>query len=196
MGSKDLTDLVNRIRAGDEQAEAELIERYYRGMRVIIDKIIDNPTDAEDLVQDTLIIALQQIRQGSVQYPERLSGYISAIARRTAWAHLKKKKTENFINVDEVELPANESKDQLEELLRAEQANRVRQTISELRQERDRQILTRVFILGEEKHSICRDLRLSAEYFNGVIFRALERFGKLYEKRTRQELLKRSTKGG
>jgi len=29
-------DLVSRIRAGDRQAEAELVERYHRGVRIII----------------------------------------------------------------------------------------------------------------------------------------------------------------
>lgn len=191
MGSGDLVDLVRRIIKGDEQAEAELIQRYCRGMRVIIDQIIDDPSYAEDLAQETLIKALDKIRAGAVAEPERVSGYIRGIAKQMAWDHLKKSQVRQFISVDEVVLTSDKNQDPLEELLRTEEANTVRRVIGKLSCERDRQILTRFYILGEDKESICADLRLDSTYFKGVKFRAVQRFGELYVRTTHEKLTKR-----
>ena len=48
---------------------------------------------------------------------------------------------------------------------------------------RDRDILVRFYLNDEAKEEICRELRLSEEHFNRVIFRARNRFRELLEQR-------------
>jgi DNA-directed RNA polymerase specialized sigma24 family protein len=73
--------------------------------------------------------------------------------------------------------------DQFEQLWRKERAEIVRQTISGLKVERDREVLFRYYIAEEEKDRIRADLGLTRQQFNSVVFRALKRYKELYTRR-------------
>jgi RNA polymerase sigma-70 factor (TIGR02960 family) len=53
------TDLVDRARAGDEQAFGELVGRYRRELQVHCYRILGSAQDAEDALQETLLAAWQ-----------------------------------------------------------------------------------------------------------------------------------------
>src|SRR5215475_329227 len=57
-------DLVRLIMAGDQLAEKELVQRYSRGMSIIIRHRVKNAADVEDLCQETFRKALEKIRRG------------------------------------------------------------------------------------------------------------------------------------
>ena len=200
MASTEITspaDLVDRIRRGNKEAEDALVQRYSRGVAIIIKRKIQNPTDIEELVQQTFMIALEKIRRGAVDEPERVSGYICGIAEKLALAHLQKTRLRNFTGIDEIAPVADSNRGPFEQLLRKEEAGIVRQVIAELRMPRDREIIIRYYLHEEEKESICASLSLTSVQFNRVIFRALDRFKELYEKRlhaNRQEGLVKGVK--
>ncbi len=58
----------------------------------------------------------------------------------------------------------------------------VRQVLTELKNDRDREILSRYYIADQDKDVICRDLQLSGLHFNRVLFRARQRYKELFEK--------------
>lgn len=191
MASTEITspaDLMDRIRRGNKEAEDALVQRYSRGVSFIIKRKIQNPPDIEELVQQTFMIALEKIRRGAVDEPERVSGYVCGIAEKLALAHLQKTRLRNFTAIDEIaSAPVEDSnRGPFEQLLRKEEAEIVRQVIAELRMPRDREIITRYYLHEEEKESICASLSLTSVQFNRVIFRALDRFKELYQKRLTQ----------
>ena len=47
--------LISRAQSGDEQAFAHLMRAYYAFVYVIVIRIVDNPHDAEEVVQDTFL---------------------------------------------------------------------------------------------------------------------------------------------
>ncbi|HET6233300.1 MAG TPA: sigma-70 family RNA polymerase sigma factor [Longimicrobiaceae bacterium] len=53
--------LVERVRAGDTEAFGLLVRRYSRRALSVAYRILDHPEDAEDLVQDAFIAALEKI---------------------------------------------------------------------------------------------------------------------------------------
>jgi len=179
-------DLVDRIRRGNKEAENVLVQRYSRGVSVVIRKTIQNVTDVEELVQQTFMIALEKIRRGDVHEPERVSGYICGIANKLALVHLQKSRLTNLVDIDEIAPVVDSDRGPFEQLLRKEEAEIVRQVVGELRMQRDREIITRYYLRDEEKESICASLSLTSVQFNTVIFRALERFKELYAKRLNQ----------
>ena len=59
----------------------------------------------------------------------------------------------------------------------------MRRVLAELKNDRDREILSRYYIADEAKEDICRDLELSDLHFNRVLFRARQRYRELFERR-------------
>ncbi|HWP44344.1 MAG TPA: sigma-70 family RNA polymerase sigma factor [Blastocatellia bacterium] len=177
-------DWLRRIIAGDASAEDELVRRYKDGIAIIIQRIVHDRSVAEDLSQETFRIALEKIRYGGVREPERLSGFICGVARNLAIDSIRK--TRRLTSQEEIgkaEQLSDSQPDQLERLWRKELAEIVRQAISELKVERDREVIFRYYIAEEEKEQICADLGLSSQQFNSIMFRALKRFKELYLKR-------------
>lgn len=180
----ELTDLVRRIMAGDAPAEEELVGRYKVAISIIIARIVQNHSAREDIFQETFKKALEKIRCGNVREPERLSGFICAIARNLAVEYVRNPR--HSVKEADVTLTkqiSDSAPDPFERLWHKEKAEMVRQVITELKVERDRELLFRYYIAEEDKDQICADLALTREQFNGVIFRALKRFKELYMKR-------------
>jgi RNA polymerase sigma-70 factor (ECF subfamily) len=174
-------DLVARIRAGDRQAEDELVRRFHRGVTVVLTRSSRDPSVVDDLHQDTFRIALEKIREGAVREPEKISGFIASVARNLVIEHFRKVSTRQLSGAPEEIGLASPDPDALEGMLEAERAAIVRRVLSEMRSQRDRRILFRFYIAEDEKEAICRDLGLSSLHFNRVLFRARERYRELYE---------------
>lgn len=125
-------------------------------------------------------MALEKIRRGEVREPERLSGFVCALARNLAREHFRKSSGHPMSALPEDwGLPSPEPTP-LESVLRSERAVIVRRVLAEMASERDRQILFRFYVAEDEKDEICNDLGLTSLHFNRVLFRARERFRQLY----------------
>lgn len=183
-----LVDLVSRIRAGDRQAEAELVERYSRGVMIIIRREVSDTVAAEDLHQEGFRIVLEKIRRGDVREPERLSGFVCGVARNLVIDHFRRAaRRENNAEIEEAVSIPHPAPDQLQELLRKEKADLVRQVLKGMSNERDIQALYRFYIADDDKEQICADLGLTSLHFNRVLHRARERFRELYERAMRDK---------
>ena len=179
-------DLVSRIRSGNRQAEAELVERYSRGVMIIICREVRSTAVAEDLHQETFRIILEKIRQGDIREPERLSGFVCGVARNLTIDYFRRAaRQESMAEIEEAMPLPHPAPDQLQELLQKEKADLVRQVLKEMPNERDIQVLYRFYIADEDKEQVCADLGLSSLHFNLVLHRARERFRELYERAMR-----------
>lgn len=177
----ELTELVNRIVAGDLAAEDELVRRYQHGVAVIIEQIVRNRSITEDISQDTFRIVIAKVRRGELRDAERLSGFVCGVARNTAVAHIRKlRHSQNHHTIADADHITDPTPNQLDKVLRDEQSKVVRQLINELKQKRDRDLLFRYYIGEEDKDKICQDLGLTRAQFHNVIFRATRRFKELY----------------
>jgi RNA polymerase sigma-70 factor, ECF subfamily len=176
-------DLVSRIRAGDRQAEAELVERYTRGIEVIIRREVGNRSVADDLYQEAFRIAIEKIRRGDVREPEKLSGFVCGVARNLVIDYFRRAARQDSVGeVEEAASLPDPAPDQLETLLRKEQADIVWQVLKEMRNERDIQVLFRYYLAEDDKERICADLGLTSLHFNRVVHRARERYLELYKR--------------
>lgn len=182
-GETELAEMVSRIIAGDPLAEEEMARRYQDGISIIIGQIVQSHDAAEDISQETFRIALGKIRRGDVREPERLSGFICAIARNLALEHVRKvRRLTNQEEIGKAECVADPTPSQLDRLCKKEGAMIVRQVINELKVKRDREVIFRYYIAEEDKDLICADLSLTRLQFNNVISRALQRYKELYIK--------------
>ncbi len=184
------TELVRRIHAGDEDAEAELVARFSRGLLLMLRQLARNPSLADDLHQETLALVLQKVRRGEVREPERLSAFIRATARNLFIADRRKEARYTPIDREETTArPALElvapGRPALDEVLAREETEQVRQLLGELRFERDRQVLIRFYLSNQPKERIAEELGIEPERFNQVLFRARERLREIWERADR-----------
>jgi RNA polymerase sigma-70 factor (ECF subfamily) len=172
--------LAARIGRGDAGAEAELVERYSRGVRLMLRRLVRDPALAEDLHQGTFRVVLERLRGAGLADPAKLPAFFQRTARNLFLGAWRKSARRGEQAVAE---PAESAPDpqpgQLEELLHAERRATVRQLIEELPTERDRQILLRYYAAEQDKARICAELDLSAQHFDRVLFRARGRLREL-----------------
>jgi len=169
--------LVDRISNSDRQAEAEIVERYSRGLRYLLRRRTRDPQLAEDLLQETWTIAIVKIRQSGLTDPGRLAGYLRGIAHNLALGELRRvNRQSTSVNSEIVDLIADDSPSPFAKASRAEVCGHVRDLLDDLSQDRDREILMRFYVQDEDKQSICNALNVDSQHFNRVLFRAKKRF--------------------
>ena len=74
--------LIYRAQAGDEGAFVDLIRAYHPFVYTIVIAIVNNPQDAEEIVQDTFL----NVYRGLAQYEDRakFKTWLAEIARNCA----------------------------------------------------------------------------------------------------------------
>ena len=185
------TSLVNRVAAGDRQAEAEMVERYSRGLRFLLRRRIRDPELAEDFLQETWAIALVKIRNGGLDDPGRLAGYLCGIANNLAQSEYRRvTRQRTSVNSEIIELIPDESSNPLRHVTRAEVCRQVNSLLKDLKKERDREILRRFYVQEEDKESICSYLDVDSIHFNRVLFRARQRLRSALEAADRRSQMR------
>ena len=181
--ARSAEDLVRRIRAGEQSAETSLVERYSQGLLFMLRRRTKNFQLSDDLHQETFMIVLAKIKEGKVNEPARLGGYIHRVAVNLVIADHRKatarSKRRDGAELDRIEDPG---VSQLEGVCIEEEAKLVRRVIGELRNERDREILLRFYVAEQEKEHIMMELGLSTLHFNRVLYRARQRFAEQWSK--------------
>ena len=186
----DVADLVRRIQAGEAAAESELVARFSRGLLLMLRRLVQNPALADDLHQETLALVIQKIRRGEVREPEKLTGFLRSTARNLFIADRRKEARYQALDEGEAEGPrplADQAPAALERVLAEEEARQVQKLLSELRFERDRQLLLRFYLSDDSKEKLCADLEIEPERFNKVLFHARERLRELWERAEKRQ---------
>lgn len=184
-GSEASAELVRRIVSGDPAAEAELVRRFGRALTFLARRLTRDEAAAEDLYQETFRLVIEKVRGGELREPERLPGFVSSLARNLFLGSVRRSgRRQKWSGDPEAAQDAPDpAPGQLAGLLVRERAAAVRRVLEELRNDRDREILSRYYIADESKEDICRDLDLSDLHFNRVLFRARQRYKELFESR-------------
>lgn len=181
--SRDVAALASRIAAGDRDAEEELVQRYSRGVTVILSQTISDRTLVEDLRQEAFRMIIEKVRAGELRDPERLPGFVCNLARNLAIGqHRRASRRGETVGLEEVSAQPSRVLSPFDQVLRRESAGLMRRVLEELPTERDRRILYCFYVLEQDKASICAELGLSSLHFNRVLHRARERFRERYQK--------------
>lgn len=176
----DTEVLVNQIMDGQKQAEQVLVEHYWRGLYFILSRRSQDPELAADIAQDTFIVVIRKARNGEVKDPSALAAFIRQVGVNLLIAHYRKT-TRRDTHTDpdlQIHVP-DDSPDLYRKLYCEDTVKLVRQLIEELKETRDREILTQLFIYDKDKVEICATLDLSADNFDKVLYRARRRLKQL-----------------
>ena len=100
----DDNDLALKAMSGDTQAFSSLAARYTGQLRLYIQTICPNPTDAEDICQESLRKAYQRIGTFKPEY--LFKTWIFSIARNTSIDHIRHRSTFSTVKLGEADEPA------------------------------------------------------------------------------------------
>jgi RNA polymerase sigma-70 factor, ECF subfamily len=167
----------------DPIAHLAAVYRDYPGLRALILRRVRDPEVAADILQDAAVTTLEKLRSGEIAHPERLGGYLYRVALNHLRNHHRKDRTalSSAEALDELPAPVNDP--DWESVGRPQWASAARRMLEEMPVARDREVLIRFYLDDEDRETICRELGLSEEHFNRVIFRARNRFRELLEHR-------------
>ena len=136
---------------------------------------------AQDLCQDTFVIALQKIRNGKLRNPNALPAFLRQIAVNLSIEHFRKEK--RYVHNEDgiIELQAPHTEKASREIDRSKGKEMLNAALEDLAQPRDREVLRRFYLHDEDKSNICRTLDLSAAHFDRVLYRAKQRMRQLLQ---------------
>lgn len=174
--------LVDRIRGGETDGLEELYSLFSRGIRYYLCRQL-GPQELEDKIHDAFVVVVQAIRRGELRDPSRLMGFVRTVVRRQVSAHIDKvvQARRERGDIDSGVLVADPNVSPEERAIFAERKTIIRRVLSEI-PERDREILTRFYLLEQSQEQICVEMDLSDTQFRLLKSRAKARFGEIGKK--------------
>jgi RNA polymerase sigma factor (sigma-70 family) len=179
-------ELVARIQRGDAGGMEQLYAVFSRGVRFYLCRQL-GPQELEDKVHDTFLIVVQAIRRGELREPERLMGFVRTIVRRQVAAYIDNAVQTRKEQADlESGLSICDERSNPEEDAIARQRVEIMTTVLRSISARDREILTRFYLLNQTQEQICSEMNLTDTQFRLLKSRAKARFGELGRKNLRR----------
>ncbi len=174
---KDL-DLVNRALSGDQQAYSKLMSRYRDAIYYMLLKMVNNPTDAEDLTIETFGKAFKNLHQYVPDFA--FSTWLFKIASNNCIDFIRKQRTP-LISIDQdhsdkngVPLTIQEnSPDPEENMIKSQKAVLMRSVVNQLKPRYKDLIVLRYF-KEYSYEEIANELNLPLGTVKAQLFRAKE----------------------
>jgi RNA polymerase sigma-70 factor (ECF subfamily) len=121
--------LAARLRAGDREAAAELVDEYYQQIYLFMRRLGHDRQVSEDLTQESFFNAWHHI--GQLKDGKALNGWIYRIASNVSRLHWRKHKHKEVIGIEGIEMP-NSGNDEPEKMEINEQLEHLRDTVERL----------------------------------------------------------------
>jgi RNA polymerase sigma factor (sigma-70 family) len=166
--------LVAGIVDGKRKFENQFIEKYRPIILSQLRRLTSDECRAEDLTHDTLILVLQKLRRDSIREPEKLTSYLLSTARFVFYGWLRRMD-------NQVELKATmDDRSDLDQsisdsLINEHEQQQLALALKRLKVDRDREIITRRYLVEQTKFEICEAMQLSRVHYDRVISRARHR---------------------
>ncbi|MDE0503693.1 MAG: sigma-70 family RNA polymerase sigma factor [Candidatus Poribacteria bacterium] len=173
--------LISSAQAGDDKAFTNLVKNYHAFVYAVVSAVLENPDDAQEVVQDTFINVYSGLPQ--LKDTASFNGWIAEIARNCARDRLRKQSLET-VPIDEVGPHILETVDSADaRLIRDEQIALIRGAMDALSQ-KDGEIAQAYYLDGASYDELIRTHGLS---YKAISFR-LSRAKRILTKRLRHLL--------
>ncbi len=163
------TDLVRRLRAGDESAFTELDRRHRRALVAYARRLVRSDHDAQDVVQDALLTAYRVLRDEDRAEVRALRSWLYALVRNRAIDEVRRARHRD------TGLPPDQSDrgrgDPVVILARKETVRRLVQDIAELPDQQRAALLMRE-VDGASTSAVGHELGISADAAQMLVARA------------------------
>ncbi len=123
--------LLDRIRRGDEEALVTLFRQSRRAVTALITRNSGTERDAEEVLQESLVVLWERIRQGRYRHVARLETFLYATARNLWLRRLARARREAPLDLDASESAADDPSP-LDRLIESEESAMVSKALSRL----------------------------------------------------------------
>lgn len=173
------TAYVEQIRQGDPRGIEALCHTFYRGIRFFMSRHLGRQ-EADDHAHDAILIVVQAIRRGELRDPARLPGYIRTVVRNLIATQIGRRVQTRCreVGIDCAAQAGDTRADPEAAVAAQERTDIMREFLMGLSQ-RDREVLTRFYLLEQSKPQICQEMSLTETQFRLLKSRAKARFVKL-----------------
>jgi RNA polymerase sigma factor (sigma-70 family) len=121
-------DLIERIQANDHTVLGEIFIRYERMISSYIKTHGGNDADAEDVLQESIIVMWQNVCSGSFKLSSKLGTYLMGVAKNKWREELRKRR--NFSSVEKGGDLPNDDAGSLDLILNEEKTNLVHRALN------------------------------------------------------------------
>lgn len=173
------------LAAGDRELERAFVAHFSDLLRIRLESRFRDQPWVEDVRQETLFRVLRTVRTApeTITQPEKIGYYVNAVCRNVVLERFRNEGRYNGDASGEVLDRPDPGMDLEAGILTAERQQKVRQLLDEMPQ-RDRAILTEVFLREQDKDDICSRHGVDRGYLRVLVFRARQRFRDLLEKKS------------
>src|SRR3990172_6468093 len=124
-------EILDRIRNGDEEVLVDLYQSNRKPILNLVSKNSGTHDDAEDLLQESLIVLWERVRAGRFEQNAKLSTFLFATARNLWFGRLRHKARETIREIDPEDHLDN-SPSALEGLVTIEETAMVREALGKI----------------------------------------------------------------
>ena len=161
----------------DSEGMERLYEKFAPGLRSFFLRQL-GPQDAEDKVQDVLLITLEALREGRVRELERLPGYVRTVAKRSVAACIEERVRDRNCS-REFDASSIACADNPESSALDHERAAIMQEVLRGLSAKDRRVLVGFYLQEQTQEQICRDMNLTATQFRMLKWRAKAHFAEL-----------------
>lgn len=165
------------------ELEPGVLERYRLRLRYKVCYHLGSYCpDVDDVVQESLTRFLQALKEEKLRNPDSMGAFLNGICNHVIQEYRRRTWKEPLAEPESEpsELPSPPEPDLLE------QRQVIALVMTQLSQ-RDRDILRAFFLEDRDKQEICRSMDLSDAQFRVALFRAKQRFRRIYQAEMKQK---------
>ena len=123
--------ILDLIRRGDEEALVRLYRSNRKAIEAFVAKNNGSHDDAEDLLQEALVILWERVRAGRFEYNAKLNTFLYATVKNI-WLRRLARQRREIPSTGDLPQMANQDPSILEELIESEQAKLIQDALNKL----------------------------------------------------------------
>jgi RNA polymerase sigma-70 factor (ECF subfamily) len=170
LSAEEQADLVARVEAGDQGAEARIAELFAPAIRAMARVRSRGSADPQDVCQDVLIAVITGLRRGQLRDAGRLAAFVAGVARNVISNELRVRRARPAQPLEELHAVA----DLRDEMARRDRTRMLHAALKDV-SESDKQVLVLSLVDGLKSGEVASRLGLDAQVVRARKSRALRR---------------------
>jgi RNA polymerase sigma-70 factor (ECF subfamily) len=173
---------LQRLRAGDFRTQEHFVAYFSELIQLKLRSRLNSPQAIEDVRQETFARIFAALRsEGKIRQPERLGSYVNSVCNNVLLEHYRASSRDSSLEDEEEKDFPSPAIDVLGAVEAKQMEDKVREILDEM-PEKDRRLLSEVFLEERDKDEVCREFGVDRDYLRVLLFRAKQSFKSLYLK--------------